>query len=113
MARDLYGVCPYVTAQKAVQGKWSILILHYLSEKPIRFNVLLKMLSQMTHATLSKQLKQLEEYGLIVRTEYPQVPPKVEYTLSDVGKEFIPTLQCFHEFGKKYIDFINQKDTGK
>lgn len=113
MSRNLYGICPYVTAQKAFQGKWSILILHYLSEKPIRFNALLKMLPQMTHATLSKQLKQLEEYGLIVRTEYPQVPPKVEYTLSDIGKEFISTLKCFHEFGKKYIDFINQKDTGK
>ena len=62
----------------------------------------------MTHATLSKQLKQLEEYGLIIRTEYPQIPPKVEYSLSDMGKEFLPTLKSFREFGAKYIDFMNQ-----
>lgn len=108
MARDLYGKCPYVTAQKAVQGKWSILILHYLSEGPVRFNTLLKMMPSMTHATLSKQLKQLEEYGLIVRKEYPQVPPKVEYTLSEIGREFIPTLRCFHDFGEKYIEYLDQ-----
>lgn len=61
MSKNLYGVCPYVTAKKVVQGKWTILILHYLSEKPVRFNALLKMLPAMTHATLSKQLKQLEK----------------------------------------------------
>ena len=108
MSQDLYGKCPYVTAQKVIQGKWSILILHYLSEKPIRFNTLLKMMPEMTHATLCKQLKQLEYYGLIVRTEYPQVPPKVEYALSDIGKAFLPTLQSLHGFGEKYIDFLEQ-----
>ncbi len=44
----------------------------------------------MTHATLSKQLKQLEAYGLIIRKEYPQVPPKLEYSLSEIGTEFLP-----------------------
>lgn len=107
MAKDLYGKCSYITAQKVVQGKWTILIMHYLSEKPIRFNQLLKMLPSMTHATLSKQLKQLENYGLIIRTEYPQIPPKVEYELSDMGKEFIPTLKQFREFGIKYIEYMN------
>ena len=62
----------------------------------------------MTHATLSKQLKQLENYGLIIRTEYPQVPPKVEYELSDIGKEILPTLKQFREFGVKYIEYMNQ-----
>lgn len=108
MSKNLYGVCPYVTAQKVVQGKWTILILHYLSEKPVRFNALLKILPAMTHATLSKQLKQLEEYGLIIRTEYPQIPPKVEYSLSPMGKEFIPTLNHIREFGLKYIDYLNE-----
>lgn len=82
--------------------------LMLLREKPVRFNTLLKMLPSMTHATLSKQLKQLEEYGLIIRTEYPQIPPKVEYSLSDIGREFIPTLKKFREFGVKYIDHINK-----
>lgn len=108
MSRDLYGKCPYVTAQKVLQGKWTLLIMHYLSEKPIRFNQLLKMLPAMTHATLSKQLKQLENYDLIIRTEYPQVPPKVEYELSEMGKEILPTLKQLREFGSKYIEYMRK-----
>lgn len=108
MSRDLYGKCPYVTAQKVLQGKWTLLIMHYLSEKPIRFNQLLKMLPAMTHATLSKQLKQLESYGLIIRTEYPQVPPKVEYELSEMGKEILPTLKQLRDFGSKYIEYMKK-----
>lgn len=107
MKRDLYGTCPYTTAQKVIQGKWTILILHYLSGEPVRFNALLKRLPSMTHASLSKQLKQLESYGLIQRVEYPQIPPRVEYSLTDMGYEFLPTLQCFREFGKKYIEHLN------
>ena len=59
----------YCTAS-VLQGKWSILIMHYLSGKTLRFNELLKMMPDMTHATLSKQLKKLENDSLIVRKEY-------------------------------------------
>lgn len=107
MSRDLYRKCPFVTAQKVLQGKWTILIMHYLSEKPIRFNELQRMLPSMTHATLSKQLKQMGNNGLIIRTEYPQIPPKVEYELGTMGKELLPTLNQFREFGLKYIDYLN------
>ena len=109
MPRDLYGKCPYVTAQKVVQGKWTLLIMHYLSEKPIRFNQLLRMLPAMTHAALSKQLKQLESYGLIIRTEYPQIPPKVEYELSEMGKKILPVLKEFRKFGAEYIEYMNHE----
>lgn len=109
MSKDLYGSCPFVTSQKILQGKWTILILHYLSNGTIRFNQLLKQMPDMTHATLSKQLKQLEAYGLIVRKEYPQVPPKVEYYLSEMGKEFLPVLDDIREFGNKYIQFMNKE----
>ena len=109
MPRDLYGKCPYVTAQKVVQGKWTLLIMHYLSEKPIRFNQLLRMLLAMRHAALSKQLKQLESYGLIIRTEYPQIPPKVEYELSEMGKKILPVLKEFRKFGAEYIEYMNHE----
>ena len=109
MPRDLYGKCPYVTAQKVVQGKWTLLIMHYLSEKPIRFNQLLRMLPAMTHAALSKQLKQLESYGLIIRTEYPQIPPKVEYELSEMGKKILPVLKEFRKFDAEYIEYMNHE----
>lgn len=108
MKKDLYGKCPYVTAQKLLVGKWSILILHHLSEGPIRFNELLRRLPQMTHATLSKQLKMLEEHELIVRTEYPQIPPKVEYTLSPLGEGFKPVLDSLEVWGDECIAYLDR-----
>ena len=75
MDRDLFGVCPFATAQRLIQGKWAILILHHLSEGTLRFNELQRKLPKMTHATLSAQLKQLEAEGLVIRTEHPQIPP--------------------------------------
>ncbi len=109
MKKDLYGACPFVTTQKILQGKWAILILHYLSDGPVRFNALQKMVPDMTHATLSKQLKQLEAYNLIIRKEYPQIPPKVEYDLSEVGKNFLPVLDSIKDFGNKYIDYLQTR----
>lgn len=109
MKKDLYGACPFVTTQKILQGKWAILILHYLSDGSVRFNALQKMVPNMTHATLSKQLKQLEAYNLIIRKEYPQIPPKVEYDLSEVGKNFLPVLDSIKDFGNKYIDYLQTR----
>lgn len=97
--------CPCMIAQKVIQGKWSIIIMYYLSEGPVRFNELQRKLPKMTHSTLSKQLKQLEADGLIMRKEYAQVPPKVEYQLSEIGKEFQPVLDSITAWGQKYIEY--------
>ncbi len=106
-SKELFGVCPYVTAQKLLSGKWSIYILYVLAEKPVRFNELLRrMPEEMTHTTLSRQLKALEKEGLINRKEYYQVPPKVEYSLSDIGREFEKVLAALEIWGKHYIDHI-------
>lgn len=106
MGVDLTGTCPYATAQKVLSGKWTILILHLLSDGPVRFNELLRQLPNMTHATLSKQLKALERHGLVVRTEYPQVPPRVEYALSEIGRDFQPVLDSLEVWGEKYIAYL-------
>lgn len=105
MEEQAKDICPFAVAQRLIQGKWAILILHYLSEEPLRFNELQRRMPRMTHATLSSQLKQLEAEGLIIRTEYMQIPPKVEYSLSDIGKEFQPVLDSIREWGVKYIEF--------
>lgn len=110
MTDERFGKCPYFTAQSVLQGKWSILILHFLSDGTLRFNELLKMMPNMTHATLSKQLKKLENDSLIIRKEYPQIPPKVEYSLSDIGKEFLPVLDSFKTWGKQYIQYMEKTD---
>lgn len=110
MGQNLFGKCPYTTAQKVLAGKWSMLIIHILEAGPVRFNELQRRLPDMTHATLSKQLKQLEENGLIIRTEYNQIPPKVEYSLSNIGRRFDKVLDALKEWGLEYIDYMNEEN---
>lgn len=108
--KNLFGKCPYVTTQKLLSGKWSIYILHLLSERTIRFNELLRLMpEEMTHTTLSRQLKLLEQEGLIIRREFSTVPPKVEYELSDIGSKFFPVLEALKIWGDEYIENLNSK----
>ncbi len=109
--KELFGKCPYVTSQKVLTGKWSMYILYLLAEHPnIRFNELQRIMpGNMTHTTLSRQLKALEEDGLIVRKEYSQIPPKVEYSLSDIGIKFQPVIDALGEWGEEYIKFLSEK----
>lgn len=108
---DLFGLCPYVTTQKLLNGKWSIYILHLLQAGPIRFNELhRRMPEEMTHATLSRQLKMLEEQGLILRIEYAQIPPKVEYKLSQIGEKFKDVLAEIEVWGNAYVSFLKEKE---
>ena len=109
---ELIGKCPYTTAQKALSGKWSLVIMHILSAGPVRFNELHRRLPDMTHATLSRQLKQLEENGLIIRREYSQIPPKVEYELSEIGLKFRPVLRELQNWGLDYIDYMYENKMG-
>ena len=90
---ERFGKCPYATAQSLISGKWAVLILLYLQDGPLRFNELLRKMPKMTHATLSVQLKSLEENGLIRRVQYEAIPPRVEYSLTDLGKSLMPILE--------------------
>lgn len=108
--KELFGRCPYVTAQKVLTGKWSMYILYLLSNGAIRFNELQRrMPEEMTHTTLSRQLKKLEEEGLIIRTEYEQIPPKVEYRMSEIGEKFRNVLSELEVWGNEYIEYLNNK----
>ena len=112
--KELFGKCPYVTAQKVLTGKWSMYILYLLSEGPVRFNELQRrMPEEMTHTTLSRQLKTLEQEGLIIRKEYQQVPPKVEYQLSEIGEKFKSVLAVLEVWGNEYIQFLNSEKNTK
>ena len=98
---ERFGKCPYATAQTLISGKWAVLILLYLEKGPIRFNELLRKMPKMTHATLSVQLKSLEEYGLIKRVQYEAIPPHVEYSLTDIGEKFHPVVAAMETWGKE------------
>ena len=100
---ERFGKCPYATAQSLISGKWAVLILFYLEEGPLRFNELHRKMPQMTHATLSVQLKSLEEYGLIERKQYEAIPPRVKYNLTEIGKKFHPVIAAIETWGNEYI----------
>lgn len=87
-----------------VSGKWKILILSYLSENTFRFGELRKRMPGATQKTLTSQLRDLENDGLIVRKVYPVVPPKVEYFLTDLGRELVPMLKMLCDYGADYVD---------
>lgn len=106
---DLFGKCPYFTAQKVFSGKWSILIMYHLNEGTLRYGELQRRMGDITQGTLTKQLRMLEESGLVSRRVYSEIPPKVEYSLTDLGKEFNPVLEQFRIWGDKYIQSLNNK----
>ena len=96
--------CPFTTAQKVLSGKYSLIIIFHLRDGPVRFNELLRKFNGLTHSSLTKQLRQLENFQLIHREVYNQVPLKVEYSLTELGKKLYPTILELTEWGRKYID---------
>lgn len=92
-----------------VGGKWKMHILFWLSIKDVmRYNELKRVLEKISHKMLSDQLKELEQSGLILRKEYLQIPPKVEYSLTEKGKSLMPVLHGFCKWGMDNID--NEKE---
>jgi DNA-binding HxlR family transcriptional regulator len=94
--------CGFAYAQKILSGKWSMLIILFLSERTMRFNEIQRLFPDITHATLTKQLRILEGYGIVERTVYSQIPPKVEYALSDIGMQLKPILDSVKLWGEEY-----------
>ncbi len=105
---SLFGKCPHFTAQKVFSGKWSILIIYHLNNGTLRFGELQRKLGDITQSTLTKQLRMLEDFGLVSRYVYSEIPPKVEYSLTYLGKEFQPVLEQFRIWGDKYIKSLTK-----
>lgn len=82
--------------------KWKILIIRELLSGTKRFGELKKSVTGITQKVLSAKLKEMEEYGLLERTVYPQIPPKVEYTLTDVGYSLRPVLEALKTWGRDF-----------
>ncbi len=86
-----------------IQGKYKMFILYTLMEfKVVRFNELKKYIGSISYKTLSSTLKELERDDLVHREEYPQIPPKVEYSLTERGRSLIPILDNLCEWGDKH-----------
>ncbi|MGL5753931.1 MAG: winged helix-turn-helix transcriptional regulator [Paraclostridium sp.] len=106
---ETYQDCPFAKVQKIVSGKWNMLIIYLLSNEILRFGELHRKLPDMTQATLSKQLKSLEEYGVISRKSYNQIPPKVEYSLTEIGVKFLPVLTALETWSIEYEKYQDEK----
>ena len=96
-------VCPVTQTQDIFAGKWKIIILWHLSTKTRRFNELQRLLPNISKGILTRQLRELEEDQMVHREVYKEVPPKVEYSLTPLGKSFLPILHSMGEWSKKYL----------
>lgn len=95
---------PFEYTLSIISGKWKLKIIYLLAcITPVRYNMLKKDIGGITHKMLSTQLKELEKEDIILRNEYPQVPPKVEYSLTPKGKSLIPIVMAMCSWGKEHI----------
>lgn len=100
--------CPVATTVSLIGSKWKLLILRNLLQRPWRFNELKKSLDGISQKVLTDSLRSMEDDGIITRTVYPEVPPRVEYALSDLGESMRPIIKSMEDFGLDYKNQINQ-----
>ena len=100
---------PIDAALEVIGGKFKVSILYHLRSGTLRFGELRKHIPLFTQRMLTKQLCELEQDGLVDRKVYPEVPPRVEYSLTETGRTFIPILQALCNWGKKRIAEAEQK----
>lgn len=94
--------CPVETTLTLISDKWKVLILRDLMPGTKRFGELKKSIGTVTQKVLTAQLRQMEASGLLTRTVYAEVPPRVEYTLTDLGRSLRPVLDAMEAWGKAY-----------
>lgn len=101
--------CTVEATLDVIGGKWKPLILWHLGDSVMRFGELQKSLHGVNAKMLTKQLRELEEDGVIRRTVYPEVPPRVEYSITEFGKTVIPILEALCTWGAQYLGTQNGK----
>jgi DNA-binding HxlR family transcriptional regulator len=94
--------CSVEVTLRVIEGRWKVLVLYFLLEDMKRFNELHRLLGGITPRTLAKQLRELERDGIVARKAYPEIPPRVEYSLTALGKSLEPVLQAMHHWGEAF-----------
>lgn len=95
-------LCPVATTVQLIGNKWKLLIMRNLCARPWRFNELQKSLEGISQKVLTDSLRSMENDGIVVRTVYPEVPPRVEYALSELGESMRPILDAMEAWGIAY-----------
>ena len=95
-------ICPVATTVQLIGSKWKLLIIRNLFNRPWRFNELQKSLEGISQKVLTDSLRSMEADGIITRTVYAEVPPRVEYALSELGETMRPVIDAMAVWGEKY-----------
>ena len=102
LTKDEMPACPVATTVALIGSKWKLLIMRNLLVRPWRFNELKKNLTGVSQKVLTDNLRSMEADGIIIRTVYPEVPPRVEYALSDLGESMRPIIKAMEIWGTDY-----------
>jgi DNA-binding HxlR family transcriptional regulator len=102
--------CPVLYALNMIGGKWRLPILWHLLDGAMRYNELKRQLYGITNIMLTRSLQDLEEYGLVNRIQYAEIPPHVEYSLTDRAKKLIPAMLAIREWGAEQLSLKDEKN---
>ena len=100
--KDELPVCPVATAVSLVGGKWKLLIIRNLRMRPWRFNALQRDLEGISQKVLTDSLRQMMDDGLVYRHDYQEMPPRVDYSLTELGEKLLPIMDALADFGNYY-----------
>ncbi|WP_084345197.1 helix-turn-helix domain-containing protein [Rhodococcus sp. 1163] len=100
--RRAYEVCPVEVSIAVLGGSWKMTIVKNLLDGPVRYGALGRLVGPVTPRVLTRQLRELESDGIVERTSYPEVPPRVEYSLTAQGKALEPLVNALNAWGKQY-----------
>jgi DNA-binding HxlR family transcriptional regulator len=95
--------CPVCRTSEIISGKWTLLIIRDLADSSMRFCELERSLEGISPRTLSLRLRGLEEQGIVERRTYPEVPPRVEYVLTDKGRALVPLIEDMRAYGRRWL----------
>lgn len=102
-----YWICPFATTQRVLTGKWALVIIYQLSTGTKRFNELQRLIPGITQTILTRHLRQLEKDKIVERKVYAEVPPRVEYSLTEMGRKFQGVLDAIESWGLEYIETLD------
>ena len=110
MTKDEMPTCPVATTVQLIGSKWKLLIMRNLLARPWRFNELKKDLSGISQKVLTDSLRSMEADGIVTRTVYAEVPPRVEYALSPLGESMRPIIMAMRQWGLDYQEMRQDED---
>lgn len=102
------GNCPVVYCMNIIGGKWKPSIIHMIRTDRNRYSILLKNITEISKQTLTNQLRELETDGIIERVIFPEIPPRVEYNITDYGKTLLPIIDSMYKWGRQHMKTDNK-----